>query len=238
MATPAVPLPAELGLSDPRVRKLQPTRRDPGRVMIRVGEPTAKSGRVVATLPRERLAEIGVAVDMAWTDALAERVAAAVDADKAHRYALNALARRALSSGELRDRLRRREHAEAAVEATVERLVGSGLVDDLAYGRAFARQLGRRRPAGPRLLRQKLIQRKLPRPIVEQVVAELEREQDPVADARALLERQLALASVQRLEPRKRDRRLWNLLARRGFDADAIAAAMRAVTDADADQER
>jgi len=207
-------------VSEPIVTKLQPTKRDPARVMIRV------AGAVRATLPRSVVERLGIAVETPWTDALEARVAEAVDRDKAERYAINALGRRALSSGELAERIRRRGHGSAVAEAVVAKMVERRFVDDEAYGRAVIRAERARRPAGPRLLRQKLIHKRLDRSLVDRLIAEIEAEQDHVAEARRLVESRLRQASVQRLDPVVRRRRLWNQLARRGFAPDAIEAAL------------
>lgn len=212
-------------MTEPTVTKLQPTKRDPGRVMIRV------DGAVKATLPREVVERLGVAVGDVWSEAAAGRVAEAVDADKAQRYALNALGRRALSAGELADRIRRRGHAPQVAEAVVREMVDKRFIDDEAYGRSVIRAERSRRPAGPRLLRQKLMQKRLERSLIDRLIREVEAEQDAVADARRLVESRLRAPSFQRLDAATRQRRLWAQLARRGFDSDAIRAAMRGVDD-------
>lgn len=209
------------------VTKLQPTKRDPGRVMIRV------DGAVKATLPREVVDRLGIAVGTRWTEAAAERVAEAVDADKARRYAINALGRRALSAGELADRIRRRGHSSEVAAAVVGEMVDKRFIDDEAYGRSVIRAERSRRPAGPRLLRQKLMQKRLDRSLIDQLIRELEAEQDPVADARRLVDSRLRAPTFQRLDPAARQRRLWSQLARRGFAPETIRAAMEGLGDAD-----
>jgi len=207
-------------LTEPTVAKLQPTRRDPGRVMIRV------AGAVKATLPREVVDRLGISVGDPWTDALEARVAEAADADKARRYALNALGRRALSAGELAERIRRRGHPPHVAADVVQEMVDKRFIDDEAYGRSVIRSERSRRPAGPRLLRQKLMHKRLDRALIDRLLRELQAEQDPVADARRLLDARLRAPSFQRLDPATRQRRLWSQLARRGFDPDTIRAAM------------
>lgn len=217
----------ERSVSEPTVTKLQPTKRDPTRVMIRV------DGAVKATLPRPVVETLGIAVGLAWTEAVEARVAEAVDRDKAERYALNALGRRALSGGELAERIRRRGHGAAVAEAVVQAMRDKRFLDDEAYGRAVIRAERARRPAGSRLLRQKLVQKRLDRSLIDRLIAELEAEQDPVAEARCLVEARLRQPSVQRLDPAARQRRLYAQLARRGFDPDTIRQAMRGTSDDD-----
>ncbi len=202
------------------VESLRPTKRDPLRVMVRVG------GRVVGTLPRDAVERLGIAIGTPWSDELAGALAQAVSADKARRYALNALGRRMLSCGELAERMRRRAYEPAVVESVIGQLVERGVLDDEAYGRAVIRAERERKPAGGRLLRHKLFQKKLPRELVDRLIAEAEADHDAPAALRALLERRLQTTAMQKLEPAVRRRRLWGLAARRGFNPDDIRAAM------------
>jgi regulatory protein len=205
----------------------QPTQRDPMRVMLRVG------GKVMATLPRASAEDVGAVAGAIWTGDLAERVAAAVDADKATRYALRALERRALSSGELRDRMQRRGHGEAAVEQTLSYLLERRYIDDQAYAESVIRSLRSRKPAGPRLLRHKLYQKRLPAAVIDRALAEAADADGDVEQARAYAASRLKLPSVQRLDARTRQRRLWSALARRGFDTQVIRAALTHLLDED-----
>jgi regulatory protein len=211
-----------------RVTKLQPTKRDPNRVMIRV------DGKVVATLPRDVIESLGVMVDTEWTASLAERVDVAVDADKARKYAMNALGRRALSCGELADRIKRRGHSQAVADRVVEELIERGYLDDLAYARAVIRSERARKPAGPSLLRAKLFKKRVGRSVIDRAIAEADADYDQIDAARALAERRLRTAAMQKADAETRKRRLWGLLARRGFNVDTIRSAMDQL-DLDAD---
>lgn len=211
-----------------KVTKLQPTRRDPNRVMIRV------EGKVVATLPRQVIDELGISVDIEWTESIAGRVDVAVDSDKARKYAMNALGRRALSCGELADRIKRRGHSQIVADRVVEELLERGYLDDLAYARAVIRSERARKPAGPALLRAKLFKKRVGRSVIDRAIAKADADYDEIGAAKALAERRLRTAAMQKADPETRKRRLWGLLARRGFNVDTIRAAMEQF-DLDAD---
>jgi len=202
------------------VTKLQPTKRDPNRVMIRV------DGKVVATLRREVIDELGIAIDMVWDGAMAARVDTAVDADKARKYAMNALGRRALSTGELKDRIKRRGHSEAVADRVVEQMLAKGYLDDLAYARAVIRSERSRKPTGAMLLRNKLFKKRVDREIVDRAIAEAEDQYNHIEAARELAERRLRTAAMRKADPPTRQRRLWGLLARRGFNVETIKAVL------------
>jgi len=204
----------------PTITRITGTQRDPLRVTVRAG------GKVVATLPRETANELGLAVGIKWTAALAARVADATDYDKALRYALRALGRRALSRGELADRIRRRGHGQAVVDQVIEHIVARGWLDDAQYGRAVIANERARKPTGDRLLRHKLAQKRVPRELAEQLVDEAEQDHDAVAEARRFAQTKLKSASFAKLDALTRKRRLWGQLARRGFGPDVIRQAL------------
>lgn len=211
------------------ITRITPTKRDPLRLTLRAG------GRVVATLPRDQVEALGLAVGLAWTDELARRIGPAVDCDKAWRYAVRALGRRALSRGELIDRLRRRGHEAKTAEQVVDRLTDKGWLDDAAYGRSVIQAERARKPAGARLLRHKLAAKRVPRDVAERLVDEAEKDHDPVAAARSFAEQRLRSATLQRADAQARKRRLWGQLARRGFDAHTIRQALQPLLGDDQD---
>ncbi len=204
----------------PRITAIKPTQRDPARMSIRAG------GKYIGTMSHRRIVELDLTVGMAWTDDLADRVTAMLGADKATRYAMNALNQRMFSTGELIDRLRRRGYEAAVIDEVVEKMTERGFLDDQAYGRSVIRAERSRKPAGPRLLRYKLIRKKLPRELIDRLIDEAEQDHDGAESARQLAEQRLQTVTMQKLEPAVRRRRLYGLLARRGFSPDDIRSAM------------
>jgi regulatory protein len=192
---------------------LVPTKRDPQRMMIRV------AGKVMATLPRTVLAELHIEAGTPWSQALAERVAKAVAFDQARRKAIRLLERRMFGRAELIDRLTRADHPRAAAEVIADEMVERGVIDEAAYGRAIIDAQRARRPAGPHLLRHKLMQRKLSRDLIDKLLAEAIDPADSLEQAMTLAQRRLATVAMAKLDPASRKRRLWGLLQRRGFDA-------------------
>jgi regulatory protein len=101
-------------------------------------------------------------------------------------------------------------------------------VDDVEYARAYLETHLRRRSAGWRKLEQDLRSRGVSSEDVAAARARLEEREGP-ADEAAGARRVIAQAAARyaRLDPRVRRRRLYALLARRGFDGDVIEAALR-----------
>ena len=61
----------------------------------------------------------------------------ALDADSLYESAVKALGRRARSSGEMRELLRKRKGGKSEIEAVVQRLKENGYLDDTRFARAF-----------------------------------------------------------------------------------------------------
>lgn len=206
-----------------QITAISATKRDPQRATVRAG------GRVVATLSVNRISELGLQVGQTWDEALARQVADSAVFDKAMRAAMQRLNRRALSCRQL-DRKLRDLGFEDAVRARVrDRLLELGVLDDEALGRAVMRQLQSRRAAGPRLLRDKLMQRGLDQQLVDRLVDESPGAADQVSQAVALVQQKLT--SMARLDVQVRRRRLWGMLARRGFESETIESALQQIAD-------
>ena len=87
--------------------------------------------------------------------------------------ALALLTGRALTVGELKERLRRRGYDADAIDETSARLLEYGYLDDRRTAVTWAESAARIRGLGPRRLREGLAKRRLPRDLVEETVAGL-----------------------------------------------------------------
>lgn len=85
--------------------------------------------------------------------------------------ALALLTGRALTVGELAERLRRRGQPPDAIAEAIARLLEFGYLDDRRTAAAWAETAARVRGLGPRRLSEGLARRRLPRELVEETVA-------------------------------------------------------------------
>jgi regulatory protein len=200
------------------VTAIKSTRRDPGRMMILVED------EVVATLPIARITDMGIVVGTNWTPALAANVDQAVSFDKAKRASLNRLNRRAMTCQQLKRKLRTLDHCDSVINEVIDHLKELGLLDDESVGRAIVRSELSRKPAGPMYLRAKLMQKGVEREVIDRIVSEATEEIDLLAGAKKLVASRLR--SLMRVDEVTRKRRLWGMLARRGFDSDTIRRAL------------
>lgn len=158
----------------------------------------------------------------------AARVAEAQRAD-AYEAALNSLDLCARTRQELRRSLLARGFVSGAVEATLDRLADSGLVDDRRYAER-AVEVSAARPVGVYAVRRKLRAKGVAEEDAEAALGALDDEQQSQAAqaaARSLLRR------YAQLPAREGRAKLSQALARRGFSWEAVRAAVDKVWEAD-----
>ena len=141
--------------------------------------------------------------------------------------ALRLLERQRRTRADLERRLRDKGYAGATLNGVLDRLAAVGLVDDVEYARAFMAGRRARRSAGARRIEQELRARGVAAEDVAAAAARLDAEQggmDELAAARRVIAQ--AERRLGGLDPRVRRRRLYALLARRGFDGDVVRRAL------------
>jgi regulatory protein len=177
------------------------------------GERTQK----VATLNDQALADLGIEPGVAWTDSLAAKALRVSGLFLARRDAFRLLGRRAVSRQRMIDRLRRKGHAPETAAAVADELAVKGLIDDAAFAASIAASASRR--AGRRLVESKLRARGIGREVAAKASVAAAKERNADEDALALARARFKRMS-DRLAPDAKRRRLYGLLARRGYDSD------------------
>jgi regulatory protein len=145
--------------------------------------------------------------------------------ERAREICLRALERRMNSRRELELKLARKGVAADVASRVLDRLAEVGLVDDLAFARAFLASRQRSRPRGARGLAADLAARGVAREIVDRALAELEETEDPVASARRAVAAKLRALAARPADERRR--KAEQFLLRRGFDYDTAREALR-----------
>jgi regulatory protein len=136
--------------------------------------------------------------------------------------ALNLLAVRWRGREELRRRLRTAGFDAGEIDRALDDLEQAGLVEDQRFAREVVRDQASRRLAGNRAIRSSLLQKGVPRDIVDEAVQEAGEEAE-----RAL---ELARRRAHRLAgltPDAAYRRLYGLLVRRGYGWAVASEACR-----------
>jgi regulatory protein len=196
--------------------------RHPGRFEVVV------EGKSFAVLSLHALEELHLAVGRSVAG-LEDRIAAEAARLKVYDRALNMLAFRARSSAELGRALVRKGEEKAHVDWAVQRLQENGLLDDAAFAESYTRAKAVGARHSRRRVQQDLARKGVARSVTDEAIDTVFEEEG--VDKRAIVvdAARKKLRSLLSLEPPIRRRRLYAFLARRGYDADDIRAAMDAV---------
>lgn len=149
------------------------------------------------------------------------------ESKKAIARALNLIAYRPRSAGELATTLRERGFSPEAIDAAIARVSDLGYLDDRDFADRWVESRQSSRPRSARMLRQELRQKGVEREIIESVIEDAAI--DEYGDALELARRRAA--SLADLEPAVRERRLTGYLARRGYGFDIIRRVLEALED-------
>jgi regulatory protein len=134
--------------------------------------------------------------------------------------AMRSLESRLHSRSELKRKLTRHEYGDAVVEGVLDDLQRLGYVDDARFAKSKALSAAQHKHHGKRRAMQELMRSGVKSSVAKVALDEVYDATDPVAEARALAEKQAA--RLKRLDPTVARRRLVGMLQRRGFDYDAI----------------
>jgi regulatory protein len=143
--------------------------------------------------------------------------------ERAHNVSLNSLTKRGMSKREVERTLRAKELDDDVIAAEVERLEGSGLVDDLALAQNLVGTLQERKGLGRSGIAAELTRRLLSPAAIEYAL-ELVDTGDELARAR-----DIAVQRARQLTSYDREtavRRLSAYLARRGYSGSTVRAAV------------
>jgi len=138
--------------------------------------------------------------------------------------ALALLTGRALTTGELTERLRRRGYDDQSIAAACERAAGYGYLDDPRTAAARAEGAVRLRGYGPRRVRAGLARRLLPREVIEEAAAAVFADGGEERLAREALARWSRTRGG--VDDPDRRRAAYAHLRRRGFSQAAARAAL------------
>ncbi len=136
--------------------------------------------------------------------------------EKAYDQALRFLSYRARSVAEIRDYLAKKETPADVVDATVQRLLAAGYLDDQSFARLWIADRERFRPRAPAALRQELRSKGIPDEVITDALDSLDSESS-AARAGAAYARRLS-----HLDQHTYRQKLGGHLLRRGFPHDVV----------------
>ena len=137
---------------------------------------------------------------------------------KATAYAYRLFAIKPRSEKELRDRLYKKRFRRAIIEDVISLLKEKNIIDDLKFARLWVESRMRLSPKGDMLIKKELREKGIELSIIEKALSE--KKEDEGSIVKALAEKKLS--SLRKLPREKARKRLFDFLARRGFDFDVI----------------
>ncbi len=140
------------------------------------------------------------------------------------KYALKMLGYRDRSVSEIRQKLHGKGFSEDVVDTTLAYLEEKAFIDDLRLAELLKKDAVERRHFGARGVRSYLIKRGIAKDLAD---AMAEADNDYPGAAMQLAEKKMR--TMGHLDSMTIKRRLWGLLARRGFTSDEIQKAMQKI---------
>ena len=203
------------------ITAIAPSSRDPSLVRV------AMNDVEIGVLLRATVDALGLRVGLRVSSSMVTKISAARDLTAARAAALKLLARSDRSRATLLSQLIERGHSEHSAEAAVARLVEDGWVDDARYASERARRIVERRPVAHASVEASLAQEGIPLRVASSAADAHAPIEGDAARAVALARQTLRSTSgTKGTLDEKSIRRAAGSLARAGFDADTIAAAL------------
>ena len=194
-----------------KITALEPQKRNKRRVSVFL------DGTFLFGLSSETVGALGLRVGREVDRAELDRIAHEEQLHAARQYAFLLLSYKARTTSELTQRLTRKGFSPDIVSHTLQRLAELKMVDDAAFARRFAEDRVNIGHKGKWRVRGELLKRGIDRKQIDAAIAEAP---DEVGAAKEVAAKYLS--SNRRLEPNVLRRRLYALLARRGFSPDTI----------------
>ncbi len=182
---------------------------------------------------RDLVLERGLRKGLALAVDEQESILAADALLRARSAALGFLSSRARTRREVADRLRRDDLSDDAIEDTLAWLDGRGYLDDAAYAAQYAESRRRAQGLGPSRIRQELRRRGVGTEEANEAVADVFDDPEAILDDALTAARKRLPSLLREPDPRKRQRKLYDFLARRGYDGDTSRQVIAAILSGD-----
>jgi regulatory protein len=200
------------------ISRIEPVPRHPDRVRVHLA-----GNRAPLELTRLVAEEAGLRPGLVLDDLAVARLRQRDEFQDALDRALHFLGSRPRSEREIRTRLGRAGVGPDLLEQVVDKLRQHGLVDDAAFARYWIDNRERFSPRGARAIKAELRQKGLTSEVITEEVEEAESVDEEGGARTVALKQAKRFAKLDRQAFRQK---MWAVLARRGFDFDAINPAI------------
>ncbi len=148
---------------------------------------------------------------------------------RAQALAINYISYRPRSTKEVINHLTKKGFARELAKKVAAQLQKKNLINDSEFANMFVRDRVKRKPTGAAMLRQQLLAKGVAPNIIERALKSTITDEDQQYAAEELAAKRLRLAhtSLEKLEPAKRKRRIFEYLLRHGFSSDIATRTVR-----------
>ncbi len=147
---------------------------------------------------------------------------------------LRLLAASPKSAQELKKKLAEKGYAEEVIEQALSRLQEQGILDDTVFAKDLMARVTLGKAAGRHKIAFELKRHGITKKIREELLGTISREDET---GRALEQARLKWAVWSGLEPRKRTKRLYDFLVRKGYDFQIVQDILQKLSSEPADDE-
>ncbi|MDI6767656.1 MAG: RecX family transcriptional regulator [Bacteroidota bacterium] len=206
------------------ITKIEQQKRHPDRVNIYL------DGEFAFGLHKEVIQKFGLRKGDELPSEIIDKLNSTEELTLAKQKALRFLSYRMRSEKEIRAKLIEKEFQTKTVDEVIKNLHSLGLINDLEFARAFVHDLLLRKPAGQRLIRQKLHLKGIQPSIIQNILEKelIDNEQDLALQA-ARKQMQRYKAVKKKTDEKKIQQRVAQHLARRGFGWSVISSVLKKV---------
>lgn len=144
------------------------------------------------------------------------------DPEHGYEYALFLLNLRMRTEAEMRDKMARRGYLPKVIDEVVERLYQDRYLNDEHYAEVFIESMKRYKYYGAYMMKKRLFEKKVPKEIIEEKLAELVSEDDEREIATRYVEKEFGeLKAVRKFDYEDKQKIMRRLLSR-GFGIDLV----------------
>lgn len=144
------------------------------------------------------------------------------------------LSSRPRTQKEVEERLRRKGVDENIISRVIEEIKNYGFINDLEYARSFVFDRVRSKTLGKSALKHALLAKGISNEVIEQVLSERDNAVDEFEIAFALANqklKQIKSSKKKKKDKNEQKKKIYEFLARRGFDWDVINSVIRRIFD-------
>lgn len=150
------------------------------------------------------------------------------DEEHGYDYALFVLNLSMRTEAELREKMAKRGYFAEVINTVIDRLYKDRYLDDKRYAEVYIESMKRSKYYGSFMIRRKMMEKKLPKEIIDESIAEFLSDEDQKEIATRYVEKNFGeLKKVAKLEYEEKQKIMRRLLAR-GFSIDLVKSLVSA----------